>query len=278
MTCGIGLLQTQEKLICFLSTPVKRTLFWHHSFAHSRVILVAMENAFAPQRPQLLLFDVYETLLDMEMVERKINSLLDSKKGYALWFELFVQYCCIDNLLATPNSFAAIATATLQMAGRIMGEPVTEEKADEAVDLLNHLPLKEGITDTFTQLYDQGFRIAALTNAPKDIILNRMERTGLVSYFEAVLSAEEVHKYKPAPLVYQWAAAQLGLPPGEIMLVSSHDWDVTGAANAGMQTAYVQSKSKLFYPLAPEPDLRLQDIEDLTAVYANVGEQDFSKR
>lgn len=218
-------------------------------------------------KPQLLLFDVYETLLEMELVERKINSFLNSKRGYTLWFELFVQSCCVDNLLNKHHSFTALARAALQMAGEMLGEHVTEDRADEAVELLNHLPVKEGVTDAFTKLYDQGFRIAALTNVPMDIIDSRMERTGLVSYFEAVLSAEAVEKYKPAADVYKWAAQQLGLACSDILLVSAHGWDIAGAANAGMQTAYLQSKQRLFYPLAPQPDLWLSNIEDLTTAF-----------
>jgi 2-haloacid dehalogenase len=224
-----------------------------------------MEPSSSPEgeKPRLLLFDVYETLLDMEMLERKVNAILDSKRGYLFWFELFMQYCFVDNALDVHHSFSSIAKATLQMAGRSLGKGTSEDQADEVVELLNHLPLKEGVTEALSDLYDQNFRIAALTNASQDIIENRMERTGLISYFEEVLSAEQVKKYKPAKEVYLWAAQRLNLQPAQILFVSSHNWDISGAANAGMQTAFLEQGSPAIYQLAPNPSLRIKNVEEL---------------
>jgi len=221
-----------------------------------------------PAKPALLLFDVYETLLDMENVERRVNGLLDSRRGYLFWFELMMQYCFADNLLNTHHSFADIAKATLQMAGQTLGEPITEAQAGEVVELMNHLPLLEDANHHLSLLYDNGYRMAALTNASKEIIDSRMERTGLVSFFELVMSGEEVKKYKPAKEVYQWAANRCGLKPEEIMLVSSHSWDIAGATNAGMQTAYLEQKEKLFYPLAIEPTYRFRNFEQFSRSFS----------
>ena len=214
-------------------------------------------------KPKLLLFDVYETLLDMEMLERKANIILNSKRGYLYWFELFMQYCFIDNSLDIHHSFVSIAKATLQIAGKNLGEHITEDQADEVVEMLNHLPLKEGITEALSDLYDQNYRIAALTNASQQIIESRMETTGLISYFEEVLSAEQVNKFKPAKQVYLWAAEKLGLAPKEILFVSSHSWDIAGAANAGMQTAFLEHEKQIFYSLFAEPDLIVTNVEQL---------------
>jgi 2-haloacid dehalogenase len=99
------------------------------------------------------------------------------------------------------------------------------------------------------------FRIAALTNAPENTVRLRMERTGLVSYFEAVLSAERIKKYKPCCEVYQWAASKLDVRPEEILVISSHGWDIAGAMHSGMQTAWLKQSREMLYPLAPEPGL-----------------------
>ena len=56
-------------------------------------------------RPKVVVFDVYETLLDMGDLERRINSITDSKRGYLLWFELFMEYCFANNSLDTFHDF-----------------------------------------------------------------------------------------------------------------------------------------------------------------------------
>jgi 2-haloacid dehalogenase len=57
--------------------------------------------------------------------------------------------------------------------------------------------------------------------------------------FDCLLSAELAHAYKPAPEVYRTAAALLGLEPRELMMVAAHVWDLQGARDAGLRTAFV---------------------------------------
>ncbi|MBK5270845.1 MAG: haloacid dehalogenase type II [Bacteroidia bacterium] len=222
------------------------------------------QNSTDGTKPKIILLDVYETLLDMSEVEKRVKNLLDSKKGYIIWFELFMQYCFVDNCTVQFNDFSSIAKATLQMAGQILEKNVSDEDIDQILDLLKQLPLHNGVQKGLSQLHEQGFRIAALTNSPQKIVLDRMERTGLVSYFETVLSAEHVKKYKPSIEVYEWAAKKLEVSPIEVLLVSAHGWDIAGGANAGMQTAYLKQSNQLLYPLAPEPNIICINLIDLS--------------
>lgn len=214
-------------------------------------------------KPKLLLFDVYSTLLDMTQIERRVNQILDSKRGYILWFELLMQYIFVDNNTSQFHNFSAIADATFRMTHRMLERQEKEHHIKEILELMKHLPVCEGVQEGFSDFYAQDYRIAALTNSPEKIVIERMERTGLISYFEKVLSAEQVGKYKPAKQVYEWAAEQFKLNPNEILLVSTHGWDIAGAANAGMKTAYVEQSKQLLYPLAPSPDFICKTISDL---------------
>jgi len=46
------------------------------------------------------------------------------------------------------------------------------------------------------------------------------------------------------------------------MMVAAHAWDVTGAQWAGMQTTFVKRTGKATFPLAPEPDLQVNDLRE----------------
>lgn len=219
-------------------------------------------NRFA-DRPKLILTDVYETLLDMSEVQKKINQLFDSKRGYTIWFEMFMEYCFVNNSLKTFNDFNSIAGATMRMTAQMLGKSIEDEDIVATLELLKQLPVNDCVQEGLSLLRDQSFRIAALTNAPEKTVIERMERTGLVSYFEEVLSAEHVKKYKPHIEVYQWALKKLGVKANEVMMVTSHGWDIAGAASAGMQTAYLKKSTQVLYPLTPQPDVRCRDLEDL---------------
>lgn len=214
-------------------------------------------------KPKFLLFDVYDTLLDMSEIRKRINSALGSKRGYDLWYSLLTQYCFLHNCTATFQPFTEVCRATLRMAGGQLGTQVTEAHIDDLLHLMKHLPLHDGAPQVLSQLYDAGYRLAALTNAPLDVLRERMERTGLVSYFNPVLSSETIRQYKPATAVYQWAAKQCGVAAEACMLLSSHDWDIAGAHTAGMQTAYIERPYRMAYPFTPQPHLQVPGLGQL---------------
>ena len=86
--------------------------------------------------------------------------------------------------------------------------------------------------------------------------------------FDVLLSAELFRAYKPAPEVYRGAAALLGVAPSELMLVAAHPWDLAGARNAGLKTAFVDRP--LEYGIGsppredPEADIAVLDLHQLS--------------
>jgi 2-haloacid dehalogenase len=217
---------------------------------------------------KVVLLDIYETMIDMSEIEKRVNHLLDSKRGYLIWFELFMQYTFVENCTIRFNDFPSIGRATMQMAGTLLNTYVKEEDIQDALELMKHLPLKEGVQEGLSLLHQKGFRIAALTNSAEKMVRDRMERTGLVSYFEKVLSAEHVKKYKPCIEVYEWAAEEMDVRLDQVLMVSAHGWDISGAANAGMQTAFIKQPRQMLYPLAPKPGYVAKNLEALAGELA----------
>lgn len=151
----------------------------------------------------------------------------------------------------------------MQMTAQLFSEVVRDDEINNVLELFTHLPLQEGVQNGLSLLKDNGFRIVALTNWPKKIVVDRMELTGLISYFDMVLSAELIKKYKPCIEVYNWAAKKVGTELTEILLVSAHAWDIAGAANAGMETAYIEHEKQMIYSLAPKPTFACDSLEKL---------------
>jgi 2-haloacid dehalogenase len=145
---------------------------------------------------------------------------------------------------------------------------VPDDHIENIFHLMKHLPLQEGVPRCLSQLSDAGYRLAALTNAPKAVVWERMERTGLGSYFEKILSGEEVKKFKPAGEVYWWAAKSMQVDPDKCLLITTHSWDVAGAHYAGMQTAYLDRPHQMLYPLVPAPHLVAKDLAHLVEAIA----------
>ncbi len=81
--------------------------------------------------------------------------------------------------------------------------------------------------------------------------------------FDAVLTAELAHNYKPAPVVYQLAVDYLGCRPDEILMVACHKYDLKAACAFGMCTAFV-ARPLEFGPSA-KPDTAPETWLDLCA-------------
>ncbi|HEX6980071.1 MAG TPA: haloacid dehalogenase type II [Alphaproteobacteria bacterium] len=79
--------------------------------------------------------------------------------------------------------------------------------------------------------------ITPLSNGNFALLLNMAKRVGLP--WDAILSAETSHAYKPLPESYLNAVAMLGLAPDEVMMVAAHNDDLRAAARNGLKTGFV---------------------------------------
>ena len=220
-----------------------------------------MEND-TPGNISLLLFDVYGTLLDMSDVKRKVNKLLDSKRGYILWSETLMHYCMVENATAR-NNFTDIARAAMKMTCKSLEVEFTNDGFEEIFELFKHLPLQEGAKEGLSQLKDKNFRFIARTNFPASTVIERMERTGLISYFEKIITAEETRKYKPDAEAYNFATKYAGIENHRSIMITSHGWDICGAMFAGLQSAYIEKGGEILYPLSPKAQYSAKDLSVL---------------
>jgi 2-haloacid dehalogenase len=83
----------------------------------------------------------------------------------------------------------------------------------------------------------RAYVLATLSNADVSAVIGMSKRAGLP--WDAIFTAEMAGVFKPDPAAYRMAATYLGLPPGDIMMVASHKYDLRAAAGLGFQTAFV---------------------------------------
>jgi len=215
------------------------------------------------KKPIVILFDMNETLLDMSPLKKKINSLLDSRRGFRIWFGLLLQYSLVDNCTKQYHDFSAIADATIDMAAKALRTHIEEKEKKEALALMKQLPAHPDVKKGLKIFKEAGYRLATLTNSPMSTLSAQLKFAGLTHFFEAALSIDAVRKYKPDPETYQYAAGALGVDLSDIVMVAAHGWDITGAIQAGMKSAFVERKGQSLYPLAVKPDYIGKDLADI---------------
>jgi len=113
------------------------------------------------------------------------------------------------------------------------------------------------------------FIIGTLSNGNVALLVDLARFGGLP--WDCIFSAEHFRHYKPDPETYRGAAALLGLPPREVMLVASHQDDLAGAKRCGLRTAFVRRPREMGPQVAvdlvadPRFDCNADDFGDLAA-------------
>ena len=106
------------------------------------------------------------------------------------------------------------------------------------------IPLRPGVARLIAEARAAGLRLAIATTAAFDAVLALL-RTSLgpdsADWFDAIGAGETVARKKPAPDVYQWVLARLGLAPGEALVVEDSRNGLLAARGAGLPTIVTAS-------------------------------------
>jgi beta-phosphoglucomutase len=95
------------------------------------------------------------------------------------------------------------------------------------------LPLP-GAVAWVNRLSESGWLQAVASSAPRANVEAVLGEMGTASYFQAIVSAEDVRRGKPDPEVFLLAASRLGAPPDRCIVVEDAAAGLEGARRAGM--------------------------------------------
>jgi len=208
--------------------------------------------------PRTLVFDVNETLLDMDVLAPHFERMYGSAGVQSRWFLELQRLWLVATATEHYQDFPTLIGHALRSvaAGRDIADTDVQAFLDDVV----RLPAHPDVPPALDRLRDAGFRLVALTNGTLDAAQKQLAHAGIADRFDAVLSADEVRRYKPAPEPYRMAAERLGEAPGDLTLVAAHAWDIAGAHRVGMRTAFVARPGKALVPGWPAPDVQGPDL------------------
>jgi HAD superfamily hydrolase (TIGR01509 family) len=148
-------------------------------------------------------------------------------------------------------------TLCRQMIGRDFGDCVAliraRHGADYPVDELTRawaadydtivaaegIALKPGLVEILDLLDERGIATAVATSTRRERALAKLDRVGLTHRFAALVGGDEIAHGKPAPDIFLAAAARLGVPAGDCIVLEDSEPGIIGAAAAGMMPVMV---------------------------------------
>ncbi len=220
---------------------------------------------------RVIVFDVNETLLDVRALTPLFENAFGDPAALSQWFGQLLQTAYVVTLNGRYQNFAICGQHALEIVAQRRGVGLSSADKNEILAGMLTLPPHPEVLDSLTQLKQAGFRLATLTNSAPQAMRAQLKNAALDHLFERMFSVDPVKKFKPHPAVYHMAAAELGIPPGQMRLVAAHNWDTTGAISAGCKAAFVARPGMFLGPLDETPDIIGAD---MAAVAAQILEKD----
>lgn len=90
-----------------------------------------------------------------------------------------------------------------------------------------------GVVEGLQALKAAGFHLACITNKAERFTLPLLKDTGLIDYFELILSGDTLPEKKPSPLPLLHACQVFGVEPAELLLIGDSLNDTQSARAAG---------------------------------------------
>lgn len=221
---------------------------------------------------QVLIFDVNETLLDIESLTPVFEEIYSEPTAMREWFAQLVLYSMTLTMSKQYVDFFTLGRAVAQMLAEIRGVTVTEAQLTRLATAMSEMPPHPDVDDGLQSLRAQGFRLVTLTNSPTNPDKpSPLDNAGLGRHFERQFSVDPCRAFKPAPEVYLRVCRELDVAPEECLMVAVHVWDTIGAQALGMRGVLITRPGNAALPAtnALLPDVVATDLRDLARRLGN---------
>ncbi|MGA8332171.1 MAG: haloacid dehalogenase type II [Mycobacterium sp.] len=218
--------------------------------------------------PSVLVFDVNETLIDIESIGPLFERIFGDRRVMRQWFGQLVTYSMTATLSGNYVDFFTLGQGVLRMLASIHGADITDDDVGDVKHAMLTMPAHPDVADGLAALRDNGFRLVTLTNSPPNPDgPSPLEQAGLAHYFERQFSVDACRAFKPAPSSYLSVCDQLGVAPAECMMVAAHVWDTIGAQSTGFSGALITRPGNAALPIPglPQPSVVVKDLGELAA-------------
>ena len=195
--------------------------------------------------------DINETVLDLASLDPLFTGWFGDAMARREWFAQTVHFALTLAATETYRSFAEVGAAALTTVAGRRGISVSPDAAVHLRTAMVQLPPHPDVAPALRLLRDNGVITAALSNNPRPVVETQLRQSHLFPLFDHVMSVEDAGSLKPAPAVYRYAVARIGLPPPAIWMVAAHGWDIAGATRVGLRGAFVSRPGQFVDPFAP---------------------------
>lgn len=208
------------------------------------------------------LFDMDGVIIDSEPIHSRVK--MDTFRHFGLSFDER------DLVRYMGRTSEAIFSEVLAASGRrdLSVSDLTEYKHQHYLEVLKSGEIEpvrgeiepvRGAVELIRALHAAGIPLALATSSWSVVMETVLDRFGIRSCFQSVLSGGDLPKSKPDPAIYRISARRLGVEPERCVVLEDTKNGILAAKNAGMYCIAYRN------PHSGQQDLSLADriVEDL---------------
>jgi 2-haloacid dehalogenase len=224
-------------------------------------------------RPTVVLFDVNETLSDMEPLRARFVEVGAPQHLMETWFASTLRDGFALTAADAYGEFSDVAASTLSLMFTGIGG--LNRDVDDAVEYVlsgfPELDVHPDVPDGVRKLHEAGIRLATLTNGSVQISESMLRRGGVLDFLERRMSVSEAGAWKPAAVPYRYAAEQCGVGLEQTALIAVHPWDTDGAQRAGLTSGWLNRKGLPYPQHFMSPDVTGPDLPAVADALLSLG-------
>lgn len=204
-----------------------------------------------------LIFDFDGLIIDSETPLFRIWQEIYAQHGAELTLETW------QHALGTHAGFDPYADLAARSGSTLVREEWQPRIRDEHWRRCEDEPLLPGVTDRLVEARSLELPAAVASSSGSAWVSPWLERHGLLQYFRAVCTRDDVAAVKPAPDLFLLAARRLGVEPRDCLVFEDSPNGLKAAHAAGMWTVAVPNALTRPLPM-PSPHLVLASLADVT--------------
>ncbi|KAK6536262.1 hypothetical protein TWF281_000504 [Arthrobotrys megalospora] len=238
----------------------------------------------------IVAFDLFGTLLSTDSISKKLAEYYPDQADSisTAWRKYQLEYTWRLNSMGVFETFDIVTRKSLLHALSEASIPHNETHINEIIAAYSTLspfpdvkPCLENLKST------KHLQPIIFTNGTSNMAKTAVANTPELEIFTKIrerdshLSADEIEKYKPHPMIYQYLAAKVGKSIGmhdrhggidEVVLISANPFDIVGGQAVGLKGVWVDRAGKGWHDALVEegPKVVIKSLEELKGVLEGI--------
>lgn len=190
-----------------------------------------------------IVFDAYGTLYDVQSIDGVIDAAFPGRGPFIaqIWRQKQLEYTWLRSMMGRYEDFLHVTRDALAFTVHALCLQADSELFDRLVEQYNRLELYPDVRPTLEAL--SSYRLAILSNGSPGMLEALVSNGGMQTLIPTVMSVDNKRAFKPDPRAYELVEERLGLPPDDILFVSSNGFDVSGAKSFGFTVVQIERVS-----------------------------------